>query len=345
VFFGTTRRREADILKNGKTLASFSGEEGNKLILGTCIVTIPIEREKGTIPRPEIDLKILQINLRREDPGRDFTIAAVTVVSQAEFLEKLNHQLGAAKAFAGQAFIFVHGYSVGFDDAIFRTAQIAHDIGFDGPAITYTWPSRGGVWDYRHDIDTAKGSRNGLKELIELVARETEVQHINIIAHSMGSDPLLDVLRDYAAILQANGTIVNYKLQEILFAAPDVSRTVFEQGAEKLKGLAMGGITLYASTNDRALAASKAAASGLVRAGDIPSQGPLIIPDVVETIDVTNVSTSFFSINHSTFAERGHLVEDLRLLFELGKHPPDVRFNVFKIRGNPPKQYWDYLKN
>jgi hypothetical protein len=32
-----------------------------------------------------------------------------------------------------EAFVFIHGFNVAFDDAIYRTAQIAYDLGFDGP--------------------------------------------------------------------------------------------------------------------------------------------------------------------------------------------------------------------
>jgi hypothetical protein len=72
--------------------------------------------------------------------------------------------------------------------------------------------------------------------------------------------------------------------------------------------------------------ASKKVAGGLVRAGDVPQElGPLIVIGV-ETIDVTEASTSFLSNKHSTFAERQHLVEDIRLLFTRSKHPPDERF-------------------
>ena len=41
-----------------------------------------------------------------------------------------------------EAFVFIHGYNVAFDDAIYRTAQIAYDLSFDGPPILYSWPSR-----------------------------------------------------------------------------------------------------------------------------------------------------------------------------------------------------------
>ena len=128
-----------------------------------------------------------------------------------------------------------------------------------------------------------------------------------------------------------------------MLAAPDVARTVFTQFAPALAGIAKGGITLFASSNDKALLASKRVAGGLVRAGDIPKEGILVLPGI-ESIDISNASTSIFSTNHSTFADRQHLVDDMGLLFErtTNKHPPSTRFPVYKLQGRSPSVWWQY---
>jgi esterase/lipase superfamily enzyme len=100
---------------------------------------VPIERDPGTIPRPpEFDLFVARIKFRNEDPNRDFTIAAVDVMPKDEFVGEMRKQVALSNRYKGQAFVFVHGYNVAFDDAIFRTAQIAHDIAFDGPAVLFS---------------------------------------------------------------------------------------------------------------------------------------------------------------------------------------------------------------
>lgn len=345
ILFGTSRKREADRQKGSRTLATFSGAEGGSLILGRAVVTVPFEREIGSIPRPEIDFVIGRIALRGEDPRRDFTIAAVDVVSREEFLKAGGGLAGGAKAFARQAFVFIHGYNVGFDDAIFRTAQIAHDLGFDGPAVTFSWPSRGGTWDYRYDVDTSNAAQDHLLALLKLAAAIPGVESVNIVAHSMGNAPLLALLGKEGDIRRAGGQAANLKLNELLLAAPDVSRTSFAQLAEKFRGLVKGGVTLYASANDRAILASKRVASGLDRAGDVPQNlGPLIVYGV-ETIDVSDAATGFFGTNHSTFAERQHLVEDIRVLFARSLRPPHARFPIFRAMGAEPKKFWRYFRN
>jgi esterase/lipase superfamily enzyme len=346
VFYGTTRQREDDRTKNNQTLATFSGELGQDLILGRAIVTVPTEREPGTIPRPETNLLIMRIAFRNEEPNRDFTIASVEVMAKDEFAAEMRKQVAVSKRYKDQAFVFVHGYNVSFDDALFRTAQIAHDIGFDGPAVTFSWPSRGGAWDYVHDINTAKGSRDGLRTLLETIAQDTNVTSVNLVAHSMGNDPTIEVLREQAEIIARKGQTIDFKLNEVVLAAPDVSRSVFERFAARVASVVKGGITLLASKNDLAMSASKRVASGLVRAGDIPKEGIVIVPGI-ESIDVSEASTAFLSTNHSAFADREHLVTDLRYLFERAdrKHPPDVRYKIYRPAGSQPKQWWQYKKD
>ena len=74
-----------------------------------------------------------------------------------------------------------------------------------------------------------------------------------IVAHSMGNNPVIEVLRENALLRKNGGSTQDLKLNEVVLAAPDVSRTVFEQFAAAFSGLPKGGITLFASSNDRAL--------------------------------------------------------------------------------------------
>ncbi len=43
--------------------------------------------------------------------------------------------LAESANYKDHAFIFVHGYNTSFDYAIYRTAQIAYDLKFDGAAV------------------------------------------------------------------------------------------------------------------------------------------------------------------------------------------------------------------
>lgn len=347
VFYGTTREKAGERPKNDRKIVSYAGSQGDKLALGLSIVTVPTEREPGTIPRPPT-LPIVRFQFRNEDPNRDFTLAAVEELTPEEFVRQMKGQVGVAKQFSGQAFVFVHGYNVAFEDAIFRTAQIATDIGFDGPAVTFSWPSAGGLLDYDHDRETSRLAQPALRQLLEIIARDVGASAVNLVAHSMGNSPVMELLKEQGEIISRSGQTVDFKLNEIVLAAPDIDRKIFEQFAVQFSRLAKGGVTLFASNNDLALKASSKKVKGLVRAGDVPKQGIVIVPGI-ESIDISQASTSFLSINHSNFADRAHLIADMKLLFERtandAKRPPDRRFSVYRPQGQQQKRWWQYTKN
>jgi esterase/lipase superfamily enzyme len=235
---------------------------------------VPIEREPGSIPRPGW----FRLIFDREDPARDFTLAGVEQLSSESWRTQIQAHVKDGQRFKGQALIFIHGFNVSFDDALFRTAQISHDIGFDGVSVLYSWPSRGNVLSYVYDLDSAKAGRAGLKSLMEAVAATPGVSKVNVIAHSLGNDPLLEVLREHRQLLDAKKA-PDLKLNELVFAAPDVSRSVFEQLADRMFGVARG-ITLYASSNDRALMTSHGVRGGHIRAGEVPPGGPVVVAGI-----------------------------------------------------------------
>jgi esterase/lipase superfamily enzyme len=340
VFFGTDRKREADRSKWGRMLAAFSGNGDTKATWGRAVVSVPKEgREKGEIRRPEWDLFFTTVSLRKEDLSRDFVLLNVDVLDRASFISEVKSHAAGAKAFKDQAFVFVHGYRVSFDDALFRAAQITHDMGFDGLPFVYSWPSSAGVSGYLYDERRALGAREPLRAFLDMVVKESGAKKVHLIAHSMGAQALLEVLRDMRNIagpVMASKPVFN----EVILAAPDVTRDNFEQIAQQVRGLATG-MTLYASANDKALRLSQKLSGA--SAGQVSSTGPLVVSGV-DSIDVSAASTDFFSLNHSTFADRSQLLDDMRLIFEAGVRPPDVRAKSYTPVTVTGGMYWKFEK-
>jgi esterase/lipase superfamily enzyme len=159
----------------------------------------------------------------------------------------------------------------------------------------------------------------------------------------MGNEPLVEVLSEQAAINARGGQPWPMKLREVVFAAPDVSKTEFSMLGGKLGPFLKGGATLYASGRDLALGVSSKVVNLHDRAGFVPSGGsPVIVPGV-ETIDMTAASW-LFSLNHSTFSERRQIIEDLELLLKDGKRPPDERYRVFKPVNSNGGRFWRYVQ-
>ena len=96
-------------------------------------------------------------------------------------------------------------------------------------------------------------------------------------------------------------------------------------------------VTLYASSNDRALLASKAF-HGYPRAGE--SGTGLVVVDGVETIDASETTGGL--LGHSYFAEDRRIMEDIFALLQTGQRA-DRRFGLEAVNG-PQGRYWTLRK-
>jgi esterase/lipase superfamily enzyme len=333
VFYGTNRNRE-DAAKR----ISYGADRAGRLELGRAIVTVPKNHQVPNVERPwsirvpYFDIKIYE---QAEDPKRHFTIQDIGALTQEQFLGFVRERLAVSAKFKDHAVVFVHGYNNSFDYAVYRTAQIAYDLDFDGAPFMYSWPSGGGVGSYGYDRESAEGAEPHLKDFMDLVVKQSGAKQVSVIAHSMGNLPLLRVLNQLKPSLPAG-----VQLNQIIMAAPDVDRNLFETLARDLKAISQG-VTMYVSSNDRAMDASRRFAGGVPRAGDVPTDGPLIVQDI-DTIDVTATSTDWLALNHSTYAERSALIDDISKLIRTGERPPEKRSQGLARKSSPKGDYWLY---
>ena len=333
VFYGTDRLR-----KDGPKRATYGSERARRLELGRALVTVPAVHRVPTIERPfAVRVPYFQIVLHEqaEDPKRHFTIKELKPLSRDEFLMLARERIAASRAFKDQALLFVHGFNTAFEHALYRTAQLAYDLRFDGAAFLYSWPSGGGLIGYGHDRESATQAEPYLKEFLDLLVRKTGARSVSVIAHSMGNLPLLNVLRELGPALPEG-----VRFNELILAAPDVDRDVFANLAAAIRPYGRG-ITLYCSANDRAMSASRRFAGGVPRAGDVPPEGPVIIAGI-DTIDVTSTSTDLLALNHSTYAEKSALLNDIGLLLQTGERPPERRIPILQKIETARGEFWRY---
>ena len=344
VLFGTDRKQGPDRkAKWGDTVATFGFDSQYKLALGKAVVTVPIEgRERGSVSRPELIVFGFRVPWGEEQLDKHFTVYSARKLDEGAFLDEVKQSLAKSKSFEKHAFLFIHGYNVNFEDALYRTAQIAHDLEFDGAAFMYSWPSKGDPRAYLLDEDRAKGARPYLREMLDLIASKTDVEHLHIVAHSKGAELAVEVLSSLSTMSDVRKKM---RINEIILAAPDIDRANFEQIAEKIVGVALRGVTLYASNNDKALELSAKFRLGNVRAGEVPAdRGPVLIKGM-DTIDISAASTDFFSSNHITFAERLSLITDMSSIMRTGQHPPDMRSSkLFSVVPTDRGKYWQFMK-
>jgi esterase/lipase superfamily enzyme len=336
VFYGTDRSS----LSGGATRVTYDSNRAKRMELGRAMVTVPRVHEVPNIERPwayRLPLTKIVIYTEAEDPKKHFTVQEIKALSEVEFLDVMKQRLVTSKAFKDHAIVFVHGFNTTFDNAVYRTAQISYDLKFDGVSALYSWPSKGqtGLQDYGYDRDSAGQAEPYFKQFLELVIQKSGAKSLSVIAHSMGNQLLLPVLKDLKNTLPPG-----VQLSQIILAAPDVDRDRFEIMAGEVKSFAKG-VTLYAASNDRALNASMRLAGGVPRAGDVPVTGPLVV-DGVDTIDVTQTSTDFFALNHSGYAEKSALLNDIQLIIQTGERPPEKRVPILERVTTPKGDYWRY---
>jgi len=333
IYWGTDRA----VQPNAQRLV-FGSDRARKLQLGMAEVTVPKVHEVPNVERPWV-VKIpyfdVTIYAEKEDPAKHFTVQQIKALTREELLAQVKARLASSHAFKDQALVFVHGYNTSFDNALYRTAQIAYDLDFDGAPFLYSWPSGGAVASYTYDRESAQASEPYLREFLEMVVKETGAKQVSIIAHSMGNQPVMDVLRDMRSAAPEG-----VEISQVILAAPDVDADSFSNLAKTIKGLAKN-VTLYVASNDRALIVSRNF-WGSYRAGDVPPKGPLILPGI-DTIDVTAASTDTFAINHSGYASNNRLLEDIGELLRTGLRPPELRPLKFGKVTTDGGDYWRYV--
>lgn len=258
-------------------------------------VSIPKRRAIAEVPRPQL--------LRFEllvDATRHFQLASIQPAASDDFYQSLQEVIDSDPA--NSAFVFVHGFHNTFEDAAFRTAQIAHDMRFAGAPIFFSWPSQGAVLDYLTDAKNAETTVVHLRAFLQELQRESGAERIHLIAHSMGSRALARALDDLQAEQPGDS-----RFGQLVFAAPDIARDLLEQKISSLAAISEG-VTLYASAHDAALRLSRALQGedeqNYQRAGETyPS--PMVAPPM-QTVDVSEAATG-----HSYISDSPLMLQDL----------------------------------
>jgi esterase/lipase superfamily enzyme len=143
------------------------------------------------------------------------------------------------------------------------------------------------------------------------------------------------------ALAHAIGGPLSRPIGELITAAPDVDRDHYSGIAARVRAVSRG-MTLYASSADKALITSRELA-GIARAGDVGPDGPVVV-DGIEAIDVTAIGTDMFSLNHSEFAHNRSLIDDIGRLLISGSRPPHRRSTQIRPvpEGSQQPVYWYY---
>ncbi|CAK9879324.1 unnamed protein product [Sphagnum jensenii] len=163
--------------------------------------------------------------------------------------------------FKQEVLLYIHGYNVTHEDAIMRAAQLKYDLDFKGLVMVYSWPSKGTLWDYRHDEEMIEKSAEYLPGFIETILTEVhDNTKVHILAYNMGNRALI---RAFCKSAKGKGQQQNMfevdvkgTLKNVIFLAPDAKKTEFEKMDLDQKPSTCV-FTIYSSATDLNLLLSK----------------------------------------------------------------------------------------
>lgn len=320
-FFATDRNL------TGKTKpGEIFGASRSNITYGICDVSIPRDHRMGELESPSI----WRLEFR-EDPAKHVVLLSTAITSKDKFFADV--AVRVRQSTRSSAFLFVHGYSVTFEDAAKRTAQISYDLGFEGAPVFYSWPSQGTTLTYTVDEQTIEWSQANLRSFLDDFFTRSDAQSVYLIAHSMGNRSLT---RAVASLLTEKPALRS-RLKEVILTAPDIDADVFKQDIAPVLTATGRPVTLYASSEDLALVASRKI-HGYPRAGD-SGQGLVVVPGI-ETIDATRVDTSL--LGHSYFAEARSVLSDMFYLIRNGQRA-DQRFGLRRADVQAGR-YWEFKR-
>lgn len=248
--------------------------------------------------------------------------------------------------------VFIHGFNVSFEDAVYTTNDIYHYSGRKAVPITYTWPANNGnIFSYFRDQGSADYTVYHLKEFFRSLMDIEEIDNIHVIAHSLGTVATTTALRELLIETRAAGKKPRevFNIENLILAAPDLDYSVVTQRiiAERFAE-GFGQLTVYTNDMDRALSLSSFLSSSLRFGKVLPDAEGELQKEVFQRVKnvsyiTVNGSSTGFS-NHAYFVKNPAALSDIVTLIN---SPSDPGSEARPLK-NIGRNFWeiddDYLK-
>ncbi len=200
------------------------------------------------------------------DPSKWFLneeIQLVDVRAQEKeaFLTMLRQQVQASSY--QSLLVVVHGFREGYPSALRKTAFLAHVLDINTPVLVFDWPGDQGssLRGYRRARQVAEESGTELARTLELIIKEVQPERLWLLANSMGGQ----VVADAFSLLHEDADFADSQteIENVVLTAPDVDHEAFNKRFKQdILDLAQN-VTVYVSSNDRALLVSRLINRGL----------------------------------------------------------------------------------
>jgi esterase/lipase superfamily enzyme len=204
--------------------------------------------------QPSLGLGML-INPTEWLQNEEIQLQNVHSLEHPEFTEQLKQQV-AQSPYRG-LLVVIHGFREAHESALRKTAFLGHVLDINAPLLLFDWPGDQGssLGGYRRAHEVASESGAELAEALQMLVREVQPERLWVVANSMGGQVVVEALG--ALYQQGEFAEGQRAIEHVILTAPDVSRDAFDnQFRDKILALTEH-LTVYVSSNDRALLVSR----------------------------------------------------------------------------------------
>ena len=240
-FYVTNRRLGAD---DGPLEERFGNERERVLKFGFFDTELEPTLGLGMIINPTDWFQNEEIQLRQ-----------VQLLEQSEFIAQLRQQVQDSPL--RSILINVNGFRERFPSALRKTAFLSHVLDINSPVLVFDWPGDQGSTPrgYRRAQRIAGESGAELAQTLGLIIRQVQPERLWLVANSMGGEV---VVHAFSILYQeADLADAEVEIEDVVLTAPDVDREEFNNQFKREIAALARNLTVYVSSNDRALLISR----------------------------------------------------------------------------------------
>jgi esterase/lipase superfamily enzyme len=182
-------------------------------------------------------------------------LRSVEALDQPAFVEQVRKRVQDSPH--RSLLVVVHGYREAFPSALRKTAFLGHVLDINSPVLLFDWPGNQGssLTGYRRARRMAQESGAELAQTLKLIIREIRPARLWLVANSMGGQ----VVADAFSLLYQDADLADAEteFEDVVLTAPDVDHDEFDERFKQEINALTRHLTVYVSSNDRALLMSR----------------------------------------------------------------------------------------
>jgi esterase/lipase superfamily enzyme len=187
--------------------------------------------------------------------NEEIQLEQVQSLDKSEFIAKLRRQVQSSPL--QSILINVNGFRERFPSALRKTAFLSHVLDINSPVLVFDWPGDQGSTPrgYRRAQRIAGESGAELAQTLGLIIRQVQPDRLWLVANSMGGEV---VVHAFSILYQeVDLADAETEIEDVVLTAPDVDRDEFDRQFKREIAALTRNLTVYVSSNDRALLISR----------------------------------------------------------------------------------------